>query len=1098
MVRDVSEWLERLKLGQYAKTFADNDVDRDLLLELNEDDLVKLGVTSLGHRKRLFKEIAALKARERPETPAGPPQEPESAERRQLTVMFCDLVGSTELSGRLDPEDLRDVLRRYQNAVTTAVTRYGGHVGQYLGDGVLAYFGWPHAYEDQAERAIWAALDSIENVKQVTLDGNAHLNARVGVASGPVVIGEFVDYSGQDVQAVTGKTPNLAARLQGLATPGQIVIDANTRRLIGTAFRLKDGGRQDLKGFAKPVPVWHVTGRGEAESRFAAAHSGGLSRLVGRDREMAVLGKCWSQAKAGTGRAVLLSGEAGIGKSRIVQAFCASIAEESCLQLSCQCSPLHTNSTFHPIIRFLERLAEFGPEDDDRTRLDKLEALLGRASMPVEIGGPLIATLLSIPGEERYGALDLSPQQVRDRTIELLVELLVDLGRRRPVVFQLEDAHWIDPTTETLIGEAVKAIADAPILMLITHRPEYLPQWSESAHVARVDLHKLPRKQGAELVRVSGGDALAEDVVVEILARADGVPLFIEELTKSLLESDEAEIPASLQASLVARLDRLGDAAKVAQLAALLGRSFHYRFIRAVSDLGEAELDRALTAMTESDLLSQTGTPPRAVYAFRHALIQDAAYETLLKSRRARYHGRVADVLLDEFPDQASTEPELVARHLSLAAQPKRAVGFWLLAGQRARERSAHVEAIAHLEKGLGELRLLDRSATRDEQEFSIRTALGASLAASRGWSSPAVEENYQRAHEISEAGRDMRKSLLAQGGLANVYMLKGEIGKARALAEQEVSFALDQDDMPLLLRGYRFVGMCSFLAGDFAPARESLLRGMAMYDTSVRNTHKVDYSSDPAVVGHSVVAWISWFLGEADQARQNVRIALALAEERQHPFSLAYARSLAASIHQVCREPEAVRDNAEAAIGLAEEHDYPYWLGWSTVMRGWALSALGQHDDGIEALQRGLDIYQGTGARQIRPYILTLLAQMLGWSGAPGKGLEALAGAYGPGNETDVRFYEAEALRIQGELLRQSKDGDGSEQFRSALALARRQGARALELRTAISVVRASAADDRAAAYAVLAEIQAAFDTVAGDPDQQDACRLLESFDAG
>ena len=628
MVRDIAEWLEKLKLGQYAKAFADNDVDQDLLFELSDEDLVKLGITSLGHRKRLFREIAALRSKaplakssELAESPAPRPYSDTDAERRQLTVMFCDLVGSTELSWRLDPEDLREVLRRYQNAVTEAVSRYGGHIGQYLGDGVLVYFGWPHAYEDQAERAVWASLESIAKVKQVTVDSDTYLNARVGIASGPVVIGEFVDHTGQEVQAVTGKTPNLAARLQALAEPGQVVIDAHTRRLVGTAFRMDACGDRVLKGFPRPVSIWQVLGRGQAESRFAATHSGSLSRFIGRKSELRRLARHWSLAKKAEGQVVLLSGEAGIGKSRMAQAFWDSIADEKCLRLSCQCSPLHTNSAFYPVIQLLERLAEFGAEDDDESRLDKLEGLLRGASMPIGTDASLIATLLSLPIADRYGALDLSPQQTRDRTIELLVTLLTDLGQGRPVVFLLEDAHWIDPTTETLIAEAMKRIADASVLMVITHRPDYSPTWAQEAGVGRIDLHKLSREHGAELVRATGAD-LKDRVVTEILARADGVPLYIEELTKSLLESDEAEIPASLQASLVARLDRLGDAAKVAQLAALIGRSFHYRFIRAVSELPGEELDRALTAMTESELLSQTGTPPRAVYAFRHALIQ--------------------------------------------------------------------------------------------------------------------------------------------------------------------------------------------------------------------------------------------------------------------------------------------------------------------------------------------------------------------------------------------------------------------------------------------------------------------------------------------
>ncbi len=1076
MVREISEWLERLRLGQYAKSFAENDVDRDLLFELSEDDLIKLGVTSLGHRKRLFKEIAALREEAR-SGPDSAPRTQDDAERRQLTVMFCDLVGSTELSGRLDPEDLRDVLRRYQAAVTTAVTRYGGHVGQYLGDGVLVYFGWPHAFEDQAHRAVAAALDSIANVKQVTVDGDTRLNARVGIASGPVVIGEFIDYTGQDVQAVTGKTPNLAARLQGLADPGQVVIDVHTRQLVGTAFRMEDRGEQRLKGFNRPVSVWQVVGQSQVDSRFVAAQSGRPSRLIGRNRELTQLRRRWVQARQSKGQTVLLSGEAGIGKSRIVQAFCDGIAEEQNRQFSCQCSPLHTNSAFHPVIRLLERLSEFGPDDDGETRLDKVEALLDRAAMPRDANAPLLAALLSLPGGDRYPDLSLSASQIRERTIELLVSLLVELGRRSPVVFLLEDAHWIDPTTETLIGAAMERIADAPVLLLITHRPDFVPPWPEGPRVTRLDLHKLTQEQGGELVRAVGGDALDDRTVTQILDRADGVPLFIEELTKALLESDgdRAEIPLSLQASLVARLDRLGEAAKVAQLAALLGRSFHYRFIRAVSDVDEAALDRALVAMTEAELLSQTGTPPRSVYAFRHALIQDAAYETLLKSRRARYHGKTADVLLRDFASQAEAEPELVARHFSLAGQPDRAVEYWLRAGRRAGERSAHLEAVAHLEKALQEIDLLPKSAERDAREYAVRIPLGASLLTLRGWSSAEVEKNYQRALKLSASSSEKQEMLIALRGLTNVFFLKGELKKARKLADRELAIARDQDSQTMLMGGYRSVGMCSFFAGQFVAARGNLEQASAIYDPAIHHGHRFVYGTDPAVISRSVLGWAHWFLGDFQAARRSIAAALSLAAELDHPFSLAYANSLAASVHQVFREPDTVVQHAELAIAISEENGYPYWIAWSTALKGWAMSALGRHEDGIAAVDRGLEIYESTGARQVRPYILTLLAEIQGRAGAPEAGLATLKAACRPGNDTDVIFYEAEAIRLLGALKRQSGIDDGRKCFDRAVSLARRQGARSLELRAALSAAEgpgAGAADrDR------LAEIAGLFD---------------------
>ncbi len=1102
MARDVREWLEGLKLGQYAQAFVENDVDHALLPELSENDLEKLGVASLGHRKRLVKAIALLRAdiaSERSVAAAAltpiPPGAGAEAERRQLSVMFCDLVGSTPLSERLDPEDLRDVIRAYQDAVARAAKHYGGHIARYLGDGLLVYFGWPRAHEDQAERAIRAGLAAIAAVRNTQLEGDLQLNARVGIATGRVVIGDLVGDVGRDVDAVTGETPNLAARLQGVARSNQVVIDAATYGLVGTAFELEDMGVRDLKGFSQPVPVWNVRGEGKAESRFDAAHEGRLARFVGREHELGLVRERWELAKRAEGQAVFLTGEAGIGKSRLIQALREEIGDDRYFYLRYQCSPYHTNTAFYPVIQRLERAAGFTGEDDPDTRLDKLDALVRRISADDDPDVADFAALLSLPAELRYGARELSPQQQRDRTIEALIGQLVDLSRLRPVLFLLEDAHWIDPTTEALIGEAMTRIDDVPALMVITSRPEYLPPWTNLPNLTTITLNRLSRAQCAEIARDIGRDRLTDNMIAQIVARTDGVPLFVEELAKSLLDSDEdqAEIPASLQALLTARLDRLGSAGKLAPLAATLGRSFHYRLIRAACTLDNRELDATLTAMTEAGLLFLRGTPPQATYTFKHALIQDAAYKTLLRSKRQQYHRNVAEVLQRDFREQAATEPELVARHLSLAGLTEKAVAFWLLAGQRAGERSAHVEAIANLRNGLRELELLPKSSLRDEREFDLRIALGASLLAVKGWSAPDVEENYELAQELSASTGDIRKLFTALRGLFNVFLLKGQIGNACRLADRLLSIAQQQGDKALLLEGYRTVGMCGFFVGDFVAAHENLQRANAIYDRSLHHAHAFVYGTDPAVVGLSVGGWVEWFLGNPEAARNSADAAVRLAEEVKHPFSLAYARSLAASVYQVCRLPDVAREHAEAAIIIAEEHDYPYWRGWATVMQGWALAALGEPDRGIDFLRRGLDIYESTGARQIRPYILTLLAEMYGWAGAPREGIDVLVEALDAGSRSDVCFYEAEAARIQGELLRQSRAGDGQTQFETALNLSRRQYARGLELRAALSAARASIArGDRAAAEALVSAIYRTFDAHLTDPDLADARAIL------
>lgn len=1109
---DISHWLETLGLGEHAKMFAENAVTIDLLPKLTDRDFRELGVAKLGQRKLLLEAIAALSSgdEQRPDTASqelrAPVRPGAEAERRQLTIMFCDLVGSTELSRRLDPEDLRDLMRRYQDAVAGAVTRYGGHVAKFLGDGVLVYFGWPHSYEDQADRAVRSGLDVTSAVEHVELDGGGVLQARVGIATGQVVVGDLVGDATSEAEAVTGETPNLAARLQGVAQPGQVVVGATTHRLIGTTFEVKDIGQQDLKGFSEPVPAWCVLGEGTAESRFEAAHGAALSPIVGREHELGLLEARWELAKSGEGQVVVMSGEAGIGKSRLVRALRDQIADQKHFRLRYQCSPHHTSSALYPVIKRLERATGIAPEDEPRAKLDKLEALLGLSGENVEAAAPLFAALLSLPADDRYGALEMNPKQRRDRTIDAMVGQILALSRKRPVLFVFEDAHWIDPTTEVLLGEVISHIEASAVLMLITHRPPYAPPWAVHPHLTSVALSRLGREQGAKIVHAVGSPELATKVVDRIVARADGVPLHLEELTRSVVEADlpandavaSDVIPTTLHASLIARLDRLGETKEMAQIGAVIGRSFPQKLIAAVVEASHESVERTLGRAVESGLMSRRGAFPEVIYTFKHALIQDAAYDALLRPKRRRYHAKIADAVLQDFALLAATEPEVVARHLSLAGLPQRAVEFWLCAGKRAAERSAHVEAVSNLEKGLQDLEQLPKSQSRDEHEFTLRIALGASLLTAKGWSAPEVEENYERAEELSVSAGDSRKLFTALRGLGNVLLLRGEVEKVRRMTDRLLAIALDKDDDALLLESYRGVGICSFFAGDFEAAHENLQRGNALYDASLHHSHTYVYGTDPSVVGLSLAGWGNWFLGKPKEARSTVDAALGLAEELQHSFSQAYARGLAASLYQVCRSPEAALEHAEAAIAISEEHDYPYWVGWATVLRGWALAALGGPDHGIEVLHRGLEVYESTDAVLIKPYILTLLAEMYGWAGRPEKGIEALDGAIPPGNKTDVRFYEAEALRIRGELVRQCDDGDGAADFERALNLARRQGAHALELRAAMSAARAGPeGDEGRSANALIAPVYHTFEAGLSDPDLVDARALLDMVGA-
>jgi class 3 adenylate cyclase len=730
MSDDLGLWLAKIGLGQHAETFAANDIDLDVLPELGDADLKELGL-SLGHRRRLLRAIAEL-SRERPQTVADAGTssitkvsgETRAAERRQLTVLFCDLVGSTELSGRHDPEDLRELLGRYHDAMTAVVERYGGYVANYLGDGILAYFGWPRADEDEAAQAVRAGLTAVAAAKELSLP------VHVGIASGTVVVGDIEASGRRQAGAIAGETPNLAARLEALAGPDQVMIGGLTRQLIGGAFILDDLGPQKLKGIAEPVRAWQVLAERSVESRFDA-RAGRLTPFIGREHEVALLVDRFERAAAGEGQAVLLSGDAGIGKSRLVQILHERLSSLPCppARIRMQCSPFHTATLLHPVFRHLEHAAGFSPEDTPEAKLDKLEALLRRGAEDVTEGMALLAPLLSLPASERYGAIELAAEQRKERVLRFLGDQLCGLAQRDSVLLVLEDAHWIDPATREFVGHLLPRIADVPILMVITYRPEFQSEWTRHPHVTALTLSRLSRGQGIEVARAVGGAALSGDLVARIGQRAGGVPLFIEELTKSVLDSGgalgDSEIPETLQASLLARLDRLGpDAKELAQIAAVIGREFGAALLCAVTEKPAEALAVELERLVAAEIVLSAGAAPDG-YMFRHALIQDAAYQSLLLSRRRQYHGAIAEALERGFPEVAESQPELIAQHYTAAETPERAIPFWQRAGERSRGRAAVLEAIGHFERGLEMARGLPEGADRSRQILALLLTLG-------------------------------------------------------------------------------------------------------------------------------------------------------------------------------------------------------------------------------------------------------------------------------------------------------------------------------------------------------------------------------------
>jgi class 3 adenylate cyclase len=756
---DVGGWLRNLGLGQYEALFRANEIDTDILPELTEVDFEKLGVP-LGHRKRLLRAISGLTAAETLAAPSAstglPPQD--AAERRQLTVMFCDLVGSTPLSTRFDPEDLREIVGIYHRCVTDTVARFGGFVAKYMGDGVLIYFGYPEAHEDDAERAARAGLAVIDAVGRLATQ--EPLNVRIGIATGLVVVGDLIGAGAAQERGVVGETPNLAARLQALARPGTLVVANSTRRQIGTLFEIEDLGHQPLAGFAEPQRAWRVVGESGVVSRFEALRSG-TTPLVGRDEELDLLSRRWQQAKSGDGRVVLVSGEPGIGKSRLTAALSQHIETEPHTRIRYFCSPHDQDSALYPFIGQLERAAGFARDDMTAAKLGKLEALLGDGEEPGDIS--LIAEMLSVSGGERFPPLDLSPQRKKERTLAAFLRQFQALARRQPILMIFEDLHWIDPTSRELLDLTVEKIAELPVLLVATYRPKFQPPWVGQSQVTVIALNRLGRTEGATLVARLAGNlgALPPDVVDEIVECTDGVPLFVEELTKAVVEAgadrgnvpisavppSSLAVPATLHASLLGRLDRLGPAAKtVAQVGAAIGRDFSYELLAAAAPLAQPELQEALRRLVEAGLVFQRGAPPAAEYLFKHALVQDTAYSTLLRGPRQALHRRVGEALEQRFPDVAKTRPEILAHHYGEAAVTDKAISYWHRAGKLSVAKSAVREAVAQLRRALSRLDGLPETRERKQLELDIHVTLTAALMAGTGYADPEVFAALERA----------------------------------------------------------------------------------------------------------------------------------------------------------------------------------------------------------------------------------------------------------------------------------------------------------------------------------------------------------------
>jgi class 3 adenylate cyclase/predicted ATPase len=1071
-VQQIADWLDKLGLSEHAARFADNKIDVSVLPHLTDEDLKGIGVP-LGHRRKIFAAINQSAAPANIETKAQ-----NAAERRHITVMFSDLVGSTALSERMDPEDLREVISAYQDCVAQTVYRFDGFVAKYMGDGVLVYFGYPEAHEDDPERAVRAALELVAAVSGLRTP--VALQSRVGIASGLVVIGDLIGSGSAREQAIVGRTPNLAARLQGIAAPNMVVIAGGTRKLLGNLFELEDLGSKDLKGISGGEQAWAVLRPSSMESRFDALHSGELTALVGRQEELDLLLRRWSKAADREGQVVLLSGEAGIGKSRLTAALLERLGTEPHTRLRYFCSPQHTDSALYPMISQMERAAGFAHGDDAQTKLDKLDTLLVRSFTPPQ-DRALFADLLSLINDGRYPTLDLTPQQRRQRIFEALTAQIVSLAEQSPVLMIFEDIHWIDPTSLEALGRGVDRIKGVGVLLIITHRPEFEVPWIGRPYVTALTLNRLAEHETDALIdRVMGNRALPESIKQDIIERTDGIPLFVEEMTRAVLEAgNECEarnaaaavpssalaVPASLHASLMARLDRLGPAKQVAQIGAVIGREFSHALLTAVTSKEGAKLQAALDGLTKAGLLLRQGVPPHATYLFKHALVQDAAYGTLLREPRRTLHARIAETLESQFAEIAENQPELLARHCTEAGLIEKASGLWDKAGQRSLDRSALLEAVAQFTQALDQIAILPASPALRNKQIRIQVALITPLLHVKGYAAPetkaAVEQArllIEKAEALGEPLEDPLLLFTVLYGLwvGNYVAFNGDM--VRELATQFLALAEKQGATVPIMIGHRLMAVSLLFTGDFAASRAHLDRSIALYDPDEHRPLTTRFGQDGRVSSFSFRTLPLWLLGYPEAAEVDIELAVKEAFEIGHAATLMLALGITNYTHLLCRNHVAANKFADELLALANEKGASLRKAEAMFQRGCVFALTDRASDAVEMIASGVTAWRATGATVWTPLHMLLLANAHARLGHFGDARRCIDEAMTAVETTKEKWCEAEVNRVAGEVALLSPERDATKAetyFERALAVARAQKAKSWELRAAMSIAR-------------------------------------------
>ena len=1121
-MHQIVDWLEKLGMSEYAERFAKNDIDFTILRDLTDQDLEKIGITSLGHRRKLLRAIAELVSASAaaPALPAPPPvaraplpatvgAPPTSAtveaaaERRYLTVMFCDLVGSTGISAQLDAEEWRDLVGDYLDAASAAVTEMGGHVAKKLGDGLMSLFGYPVAHENDAERAARAAL-AIQRALAELNRKNAstskpELAARIGLETGPAV----VDAAGE----IYGDVANVAARVQALAEPGTVLVTARVQRQVAGLFVAEERGTHTLKGVPEPTALFKLV-RASGGGRRSGQRQ--LTPLVGRDEEIAMLTRRWERARQGDGQLVMIVGEPGLGKSRLIEEFHSRLAETPHTWVEWSCSQLLQNTPLHPVAEWGR--ARFGGADvPTERRLAELESALAQVKLDPAENASLLAPLLDIPlPQGRTPAL--APEELRRRQLAALTNWVMAGAKVQPVVLAFEDLHWADPTTLDVLRSIAERGALAPLYIVATTRPEFRPPWSMRSHHATISLAPLDRQQVRDMVaELSARHALAKDVVEDVAARTGGVPLFIEEVTRLLLEGGEQggiqAIPPTLQQSLMARLDRLGPAREVAQIGSVIGRGFSYALLRDVAGMEDPAMRAALEKLAEADIMLVQGLPPESDYRFKHALIQDAAYENLLKSRRQVLHRRVAEILRDRFADTAAAEPEVLAHHFTQASLTDAAIEWWAKAGDQALRRSAFQEAISHLGKAIEMADKADASSassaaianTSTSQRLKLQTTYGNALISARGYQAPETTAAFARARELAAEIEDASERVSVHYGQWAGCFVRAELRPMRELVQTLLSDCADRAASSEAGVAYRLSGETNWFEGKFVEARIDLERALAIFDPERDHELAFRFGQDVIVTANLFLACVLWPLGEVDRARKLAEEMVVRAVRGGHIATIAWARAVCALFEVMFGNPARATPNVTEMVAVAREHGMKLWMAFGSFLEPWAHSHAGNRDASVEAMRYGTTMLEEQGVSLYGPLLGTALARAEAEASQFEAALATIDRAIAAAERSGQRWYEAETHRIRGEILLKRDPANAApadEAFLTAIALAQGQKARSFELRAALALAKLYQASSRQVdAHAILAPALEGFSPTLEFPEIAEAQTLLDAL---